>query len=371
MAQISTRKRGNTWEYSFEIASVNGKRKRKSKGGFRTKKECLEAGTIAKADYDRGLVKVTPKNLMTNDFLRDWYEKEIVSKDKLNTVVGYDNMLRNYIYPYFEGIKLIDVTPAVCQNFLNHLIGKNISQGYTDTIKRLFSGALSYAVFPMEYIPQNPFRYIKYKRPKPKIETIDFNTYNLILDSISARCNYYYVPFNIAWYTGMRIGEVCALEWNDVDFENKTIAVNKTMVEKGKIVKIETPKSESSNRSILVSDTLINQLKEWRQTQINNAKELSEPTPVNVCTRNDLTIIRPSSISQYCIKISKWLDIDFHFHILRHTHATMLIQNGASIKDVQIRLGHANVTTTLNTYTHKDDEASKRSVNILDSLSTL
>ena len=280
-------------------------------------------------------------------------------------------MLRNYIYPYFEGIKLIDVTPAVCQNFLNYLIGKNISQGYTDTIKRLFSGALSYAVFPMEYIPQNPFRYIKYKRPKPKIETIDFNTYNLILDSISARCNYYYVPFNIAWYTGMRIGEVCALEWTDVDFENKTISVNKTMVEKGKIVKIETPKSESSNRTILVSDTLINQLKEWRQTQINNAKELSEQTPNNVCTRNDLTIVRPSSISQYCIKISKWLDIDFHFHILRHTHATMLIQNGASIKDVQIRLGHANVTTTLNTYTHKDDEASKRSVNILDSLSTL
>ena len=57
MAQISTRKRGNTWEYSFEIASVNGKRKRKSKGGFRTKKECLEAGTKAKAEYDSTVFK--------------------------------------------------------------------------------------------------------------------------------------------------------------------------------------------------------------------------------------------------------------------------------------------------------------------------
>ena len=77
MAQISTRKRGNTWEYSFEVAPVNGKRKRKSKGGFRTKKECLEAGTKAKAEYDNKGYINEPKKILINDYLYYWYENEV------------------------------------------------------------------------------------------------------------------------------------------------------------------------------------------------------------------------------------------------------------------------------------------------------
>ena len=69
MAQISTRKRGNTWEYSFEVAPVNGKRKRKSKSGFRTKKDALEAGTKAKAEYDNKGYIAEPKKILFNDLL--------------------------------------------------------------------------------------------------------------------------------------------------------------------------------------------------------------------------------------------------------------------------------------------------------------
>ena len=76
MAQISTRKRGNTWEYSFEIASVDGKRKRKSKGGFRTKKECIASGIQAKAEYDSGGNITDCGNISYSDFLNEWFEHE-------------------------------------------------------------------------------------------------------------------------------------------------------------------------------------------------------------------------------------------------------------------------------------------------------
>ena len=78
MAQISTRKRGNTWEYSFEIGKINGKRKRLSKGGFRTKKECLEAGTKAKAEYDGTGEVFKASEITLHDYLDEWYNSYAV-----------------------------------------------------------------------------------------------------------------------------------------------------------------------------------------------------------------------------------------------------------------------------------------------------
>ena len=82
MAQISTRKRGNTWEYSFEIGKINGKRKRYSKGGFRTKKECLEAGTKAKAEYDGTGEVFKASEITLHDYLDEWYNSYAVQNCK-------------------------------------------------------------------------------------------------------------------------------------------------------------------------------------------------------------------------------------------------------------------------------------------------
>ena len=96
MAQISTRKRGNTWEYSFEIGKINGKRKRYSKCGFRTKKECLEAGTKAKAEYDGTGEVFKASEITLHDYLDEWYNSYakpqfrrmvlIIYKTKLQTI---------------------------------------------------------------------------------------------------------------------------------------------------------------------------------------------------------------------------------------------------------------------------------------------
>ena len=94
MAQISKGKRGNTWEYSFEIAPVNGKRKRKSKGGFRTKKECLEAGTKAKAEYDCTGDVFEDTNITFSDYLDEWFELYAKQNCKPLTLVAYEQSIR-------------------------------------------------------------------------------------------------------------------------------------------------------------------------------------------------------------------------------------------------------------------------------------
>lgn len=368
MAKISTRKRGNTWEYSFEIAPVNGKRKRKSKGGFRTKKDALEAGTQAKAEYDNKGYIAEPKKMLFNDYLDYWFENEVKINTKTNTQVGYANVIKNHFKPYFVGYYLRSINPSTLNSFFNALKLKGLSDGYISTISRTLNSALNYAVFPCEFIESNPLKYVKVKRTTPKADVITYETFNLILDRLK---EYYYIPFQICWYTGARIGEISALTWNDIDFENDMITFNKTTVElDGGGVEFQTSKTENSVRTILVSEKLIDMLKEWREKQQKYAVELMVEEPCLVCTRDSLSHIRPSAIQQYLLKVCKQLNIDVHFHQIRHTHATMLIQNGASVKDVQLRLGHAKVETTLNIYTHGDIEASKHSVSIIDNLTT-
>ena len=121
MAQISTRKRGNTWEYSFEIASVNGKRKRKSKGGFRTKKECLEAGTKAKAEYDSTGDVFESSDISLVDYMQFWLDDYVSKNCKASTKQTYSQVIRLQITPYFKDMRLKNLTPKKCQDFLYHL----------------------------------------------------------------------------------------------------------------------------------------------------------------------------------------------------------------------------------------------------------
>ena len=161
MAQISTRKRGNTWEYSFEIGKINGKRKRYSKGGFRTKKECLEAGTKAKAEYDGTGEVFKASEITLHDYLDEWYASYAVQNCKPLTLVSYEQIIRLQLKPYFGNLKLKNLTPKLCQDFINYLQKKGVSTSYIKMIRVVLHSSLDYAVFPLEYIRSNPSKLIK------------------------------------------------------------------------------------------------------------------------------------------------------------------------------------------------------------------
>lgn len=164
----------------------------------------------------------------------------------------------------------------------------------------------------------------------------------------------------------------------DIDFKKKSININKTMVldEKTGKYKIDTPKTKSSFRTITIGDNLINILKEHRIYQMEMKLKLGEyyldkeyPLPNLVCTIKNGDFTRNTTVSGKLGKsVKSKLGFDFNFHMLRHTHASVLIQNGITAKDVQKRLGHSNISMTLNTYAHSSEESQKKVAELFDKL---
>ena len=162
-----------------------------------------------------------------------------------------------------------------------------------------------------------------------------------------------------------------ALKWENVDLENKIISVNYTLVSKGKgIFELGTPKTKSSYRKIDIGDTLASILKKHKLYQKENKLKYGSYYTNSdfVCTKENGELVTTDSLKYLSRVVNYDLKIPFNFHSLRHTHATMLIENGANIKTVQKRLGHSKLSTTMDTYAHVTDKMKTEAVNILENI---
>ena len=157
MGELRTRKRGKTWEYSFEGAKIDGKRKPISKGGFRTKADALNAGIKAKAEYDSGGRVFTPSAISLSDYLDYWY-KRYASKLTYKTQDTYKNHIRLHIKPYLGSYRISSLEPDVIQEWVDEVLHsqKKLARQSIANILGVLSGALNYAVQPLRYIRSNP-----------------------------------------------------------------------------------------------------------------------------------------------------------------------------------------------------------------------
>ncbi len=159
--------------------------------------------------------------------------------------------------------------------------------------------------------------------------------------------------------------------WSDIDFELKTISFNKSLLGmNGHPIQISSTKTASSNRCILMTNSLIQELKVWKVKQEENKEHYGEYYYSEhdfVCTNNDGSPIHPKRFSTQITRLSKRLNINFKFHDLRHTHATRLVLSDVNIKVIQERLGHSDIATTLNVYSHVTPQLEQESINKLES----
>ncbi len=372
----SIRKRGSTWYYSFDLGKIDGKRKRKEKGGFRTKAECEKALRIALNEFEEYGSVFKISDISFFDFLNKWYDEYVLVSCKYRTQTYYKQIIDVHLKPYFKDSKLKHITPSELQNFINKKSLNGYSKNSLSNFLGVLSGVFKYAVYPCKYIKENPMQYIKLpkyeekKSSKVDLKIISYSQFNEILNRFPFGSNFY-IPLQIAFHTGMRGGEVTALTWDNIDLNNNTITVEYTLISKGKgVFELGSPKTKSSYRTIEIGNTLSSILKKHKLAQKENKLHYGiYYTNSNfVCTKENGEQITTDSLKYLSRVVNYDLKIPFNFHSLRHTHATMLIENGANIKTVQKRLGHSRLSTTMDTYTHVTTKMKTEAVNILENL---
>ncbi|CAI3592087.1 site-specific integrase [Clostridium neonatale] len=392
MASVNVRKRGQKWQYQFEAAIIDGKRKQITKSGFRTKKEALEAGTKALAEYNNCGLTFTPSEISFADYLDFWIKEYAQVNLKETTVDNYIKKIKLYIKPKLGIYKLKSLTPAILQSFINEKFNEGFSRNTLLVLKGILSGSINYSVEPLGYIKFSPMAAVRLplQRAVPNTPTrkkekhiITEEQFKKILERFpyGHTC---YLPLMLAYRCGLRLGETFAITWDNVNFESKTLTINKQVQWKEKHWYLTDTKYKS-DRTIDLDDIIIDILKKYKTQQLKdrlyygehytkikinkkrqiNATEGSEINLINI--RENGTYIQPR-VMQHCFRVihHKLGYKELDYHSLRHTHTTMLLSAGANIKAVQERLGHKKLDITLDVYTHVTDEMREKTLEILN-----
>lgn len=396
----SIRKKGDSYYYRIHTATLNIERY-----GGETRAEANKALRDAIQELETSGLVFKDVNIIFYDLLLEWLET-VKPTIKYGTYKDYENVIKNHLQKEeFVKLKVGLISIQMLQEYIN----KKCAKYSASTIKSHFvvlNRSLEYAVYPLRYIKESPMHYVK--RPKQnkddilellntnekKTETITIDEYKTILSKINP---YLQLVFNISFYTGARLGEVCSLTWDDIDFENRQIMIKKNLYYNRDLKLWEIGKTKNGRpRLVDISDKLITILKDARKAHLTDKMSLGEfykqkyidvqtvdnithlvvtdeqtDNPMNfICVQHTGQLITnqyvKTNITRNIRKGGK--GIDFHFHMLRHTHATMLIQNGVSMKEVQDRLGHTKISTTMDIYAHTTAASRRNTADIFDAL---
>ncbi|GGJ86338.1 site-specific integrase [Lentibacillus kapialis] len=374
--QGGVRKRYGSWYYYFDLSTVDGKRKRiERKTSASTKTEAEKVLRKKLAEYDNEGVFFEPSDTSVHDYFQFWIEEYVEINLKYYTVMNYKGIVKNHINPALGDLKLRSLTPETLQKFINDKHRAGFKHRTLSLIRAVLQRSLKQAVFPYQLLKDNPMQYVELPRQEQRkptrddLKILDMQSIKKITSHLTED-NTLYLPFHIGLNTGARSGEVCALKWSSVDLNKGMIKIDSTMVDHGGRWDVDSPKTASSYRDIKIGDTLINILKRHKTWQKQNKLKYGEFYFDSdfVCTKENGQFITPTHIKYYVKKMNKQLGINMHFHGLRHTHATLLLEQGAPVKDIQKRLGHKKTSLTLDTYSHLTEKMSNQTVDIFENL---
>lgn len=339
-----------------------------------TKKEAEVELAKFVTEVQNGLV-IDGKSLKFSEFVEVW-KRDYGSKELAPTTYKrYCRMLETRILPYFGHFYINKIRPTDIMKFYDllekdtQLVRKKGNNG-SKTKKplsgktilehhRLLRAMLHRAVY-WQLIVSNPAERVQPPRAKkPKRRSYDDEQTKILLENLeklTVEDTKYKVAIILTIFTGVRLGELMGLEWQDVDFRNGIIGINRSsqyLSDMGVFTKV--PKTESSIREIAIPEFIISLLEEyklWYEEQKSLYGELWTNSN-RLFVQADGKPMHPSSISKWFVKYVGTIGLPvINFHGLRHTNASLLVAQNVDIAVVSARLGHAQISTTLDFYVH-------------------
>lgn len=294
--------------------------------------------------------KNKPHQLVFKQIVSDWLENKKLSV-KESTLAHYKTVIDNHIIPVLCEQDILTITTELIERYMNNLIKEGLSNKTANDILMIIKNIFKYATY--KGIQHNcDLSIISIKNKKIEIETLTILEQQKLCNYLTDNINNRNFGILLSLYTGIRIGELCALKWSDFDMTEKVLKINKTMIRiqdtfseqnvfKTKII-ITSPKSDDSIRTIPLPDYIFYIM-----------KKLPKRPEGYILTGTSANFIEPRNMQYYFKSVLKKCSIrNVKFHVLRHTFATRCVENGFDIKSLSEILGHSNIKITLERYVH-------------------
>ncbi|WP_163581335.1 site-specific integrase [Gracilibacillus saliphilus] len=374
-------KKGIRWGFRVYMGTdpVTGKDIRKSKEGFLTQKDAKLAAALFERQFHNGEY-IQPSKITFNDLCMDW-ERHYHSQGAKDSSLRARKIALKHILNAFGNVPIQKITKKAYQDSIDQLANK-FSTNYVSSIHTSANMVFQYAN-ENRLIKDIPTKNIKLPKKKETVEDLEndnsiFNKYlekeeleEFLTVTKNEGLEGDLLAFTMLAYTGLRVGELVALKWNDIDFDNKTLRVIRTYYNptSNKLkYQLLTPKTKTSRRTISIDELLINILQKYNKEQDKIKKDNKHFYKDNgfIFTTNEGY---PKTIKAISIRLQRLLkrtsiEKPITPHSFRHTHTSLLIEADVHIKEIQERLGHADIQTTMDIYAHMTKnikkEASKK-----------
>ncbi|MER2107668.1 MAG: site-specific integrase [Solibacillus sp.] len=359
------------------VDPLTGKQRRTMKRGFKTHKEAELALARIKLDVANGTYK--QDRAETYQELYDLWVVQYENTVEESTFVKTTGLFKNHILPSMGAYKIEKITIDICQKHVNEWAAKLKN---FRAVKSYAAKVLDFAI-KRGFLQTNSFTHVEVPVNKKKVVEEDedklenFYTREQLIHFLSCleqennfKAN---ALFRLLAFSGMRKGEALALMWNDLNFTTNELRINKAISRGKKQLYLKTTKTRVP-RTIKMDDKTMAVMKEWKKRQKQEYLVLGFNTmqPKQLVFSNEVNeYLQPTKTRKWILHVQKKYKLDtITTHGLRHTHCSLLFEAGASLKEVQDRLGHSDIQTTMNIYAHvtkkAKEEAIQKFVNYLE-----